>query len=363
MSSIDYNKLASDSLEDIPPDRETCTALLTDPNIQIRRLVDAAFEVRRTYFGRKVQIHIINNAQNGHCPEDCGYCAQARTSDAAIADYPIKNDDEILAEARSAYESGAFRYCMVFAGRGPSKRRVERLCGLITKIKQAYPIQVCLSPGLLDREDTANLKAAGLDRLNHNLNTSEARYPSICTTHTYQDRIHTLEAANQSGLELCSGMICGMGETPDEISGIAHTLRELGVSSIPVNFLIPIAGNAVSQATGLTPDYCLRILCMYRLVNPRSEIRMAAGRETHLGDLEPLALHAANSLFMDGYLNTRGSSRVRTLQMIADAGFTVDSDHALDNLLAEETRAASPDELEAKPEDLKSREQLRSFAS
>lgn len=357
MDSIAYKQLADDSLKDVPPDRETCTALLTDPEVKILRLVDAAFEVRRKYFGRKVQIHIINNAQNGHCPEDCGYCAQARTSNAAIADYPIKSDDEILAEAKSAYESGAFRYCMVFAGRGPSKRRVEHLCGLISKIKQEYPIQVCLSPGLLDHEDAANLKAAGLDRLNHNLNTSEKRYPSICTTHTYQDRIRTLEAANQSGLELCSGLICGMGESPDEVATIAHTLRELRVSSIPVNFLISIPGNAVSGATGLTPEYCLRILCVYRLVNPRSEIRMAAGRETHLRSLESLALHAANSLFMDGYLNTRGSSRRRTLQMIEDAGFTIDSDHSLDSLLQQELNR--PDEPDAKPEDLKTLEDLR----
>ena len=138
---------------------------------------------------------MINNAQNGFCPEDCHYCAQAKSSDAAIQEYPLKPDAEILAEARNAYENGAFRYCMVFAGRGPSPRRVEHLALLIREITAQYPIEVCVSAGLLDREKAQILKDAGLDRLNHTLTTPERYFAQICTPHTYQDRLDTLTAA------------------------------------------------------------------------------------------------------------------------------------------------------------------------
>ncbi|NBV42610.1 radical SAM protein, partial [bacterium] len=176
-----YADLADRSLAGDLPDAELCERLLTDPEIELLPLLNAAFEVRKAKWGNTVAIHIINNAQNGNCPEDCHYCAQAKTSDAGIEDYPIKSDDEILDEARRAYEAGAFRYCMVFSGRGPTKKRVERLSGIVKKIKDTYPIQVCVSAGVIDDDGAKALKEAGLDRLNHNLNTSEAHYPNICT--------------------------------------------------------------------------------------------------------------------------------------------------------------------------------------
>ena len=221
---------------------------------------------------------------------------------------------------------------MVFAGRGPSDKRVDTLARLVRKIKQRYPLQVCISAGLLDEDKAKVLAEAGLDRLNHNLNTSRAHYGSICTTHTYDDRLATLGAAKAAGLETCSGLIVGMGETAEEVIEVAQTLREVGSESIPVNFLLPFEGNAVRQPVGLSPAYCLRVLCLFRLVNPRAEVRCAAGREFHLRSLEPLCLYPANSLFLDGYLNGRGAERRRTYQMIRDAGFTIESDCPLDDL-------------------------------
>ena len=313
---------------------ETCERILTSPEIELLPLLDAAYQVRQKFWGKEVQIHIINNAQNGHCSEDCGYCAQAKTSRAGIEEYSLKPDEEILAEARQAYASGAFRYCMVFAGRGPSPRRIEKLCDLVRKIKAEHPQgEICISAGLLNSDGAAQLKAAGLDQLNHNLNTSREKYPQICTTHTYDDRLATLHNGRAAGIHLCSGMIVGMGELNQDIIEVAQTLRTLGVESIPVNFLIPIEGNQMTEAKDLTPEYCLRVLCLFRFLNPQSEIRIAAGREVHLRSLEVMSLYPANSLFLQGYLNTSGSSNVATLQMIQDAGFTIRSRENLDDLI------------------------------
>lgn len=312
--------------------------ILEDSQIDQLALVQAAFEVRCQAFGRKVQIHVINNASNGHCPEDCSYCSQAKTSDVEIEKYPPKPEEEILAEAKLAHDSGAHRYCMVFAGRGPSERRTETLARIVRRIKATYPIEVCVSAGLLDVSKAKVLQEAGLDRYNHNLNTAEETYAKICTTHTYADRLNTVRAARQAGLSVCSGMIVGMGESAEEVVEVAVTLGELQAASIPVNFLLPFDGTALPAnpaARELTPDYCLRVLCMFRLMNPKAEVRIAAGRELHLRSLQALALYPANSLFLDGYLNSRGDAARNTLLMIRDAGFEIVSPFDVEALLAQ----------------------------
>ncbi|MEI7998798.1 MAG: biotin synthase BioB, partial [Candidatus Omnitrophota bacterium] len=285
----------------------------------------------------EVVIHIINNAQNGHCPEDCHYCAQAKSSDADIQEYGFKSDEEMFDEARQAYCKGAYRYCMVYAGRGASQGRIERLSRLIRRIKLEFPNQeICVSTGFVTSQGAKELKSAGLDRLNHNLNTSESFYPKICTTHTFDDRLNTLLAAKEAGIEVCSGMIAGMGESHQDIIQVAKQLRFLKAASIPVNFLLPIEGNQIALPQGLTPQFCLRILCLFRFLNPQAEIRAGAGREVHLRSMEILALYPANSLFLQGYLNTKGSSNAKTLRMIKDAGFQIKSDENLDQLIAQE---------------------------
>jgi len=335
--SLNISSLSERSLNGDCLTIDECKQILEEPSLNLLQLLDQAFTVRHHYWKKSVSIHILNNAKNGHCPEDCSYCVQAKTSDTDIADYPIKSEDEILAEAKSAFESGAFRYCMVFSGRGPSKPRVKKLSTIIKKIKETYPIQVCLSPGLIDDQDAQDLKAAGLDRLNHNLNTSEKHYETICSTHTYQDRLNTLMSAQKAGLETCSGVIVGMGETHDDLIEVALKLRELKSPSIPVNFYIPVEGaplaDSVDPYKELTPEYCLRVLCLFRFLNPSTELRAAAGREIHLRSLQPLAFYPANSIFMDGYLNTKGTNMAHTLEMIKDAGFSPKTDFNLDVLL------------------------------
>ena len=340
MNPTFYRELTTTSLQGELLSDACCEKILTASEVDLLPLLDAAYQVRKTYFQNTVQLHILNNAQNGYCPEDCHYCAQASAATADIEAYPLKPDAEILSEAERAYESGAYRYCIVMSGRGPSPKRVAHLAKLIRTVKKRYPIEVCLSAGLIDIEAAQTLKAAGLDRLNHNLNTSEVHYPKICSTHSYQDRIETLQAAQKVGLACCSGIIVGMSEEISDLIEVAKELRRLEVASLPVNFFLPISGTQLSEfapaqrrekaayglskdSATLTPDYCLRVLCLYRFLNPRAEIRVAAGREHHLRSMEVMALYPANSMFIEGYLNATGTGTARTLQMIADAGFTV----------------------------------------
>lgn len=319
-----YQRLAERALRDETPSEAECLWILDDKDVDLLPLLHAAFEPRRAHFGKRVMVHVLNNVQNGLCPEDCGYCAQNKDSSSAIRKYPMKGEADILAEAEHAARSGASRYCMVLSGRGPTIERTRKLAEVIRKVKQAHPIEVCLSAGLLGEEHARILADAGLDRLNHNLNTSESHYGEICSTHTYADRIATLEAARKCGIEPCSGLIIGMGETSRDIVEVAFRLRDLEVPSIPVNFLIPIDGNQVTTDGSLTPERCLRTLCLMRFVNPRAEIRVAGGREGHLRSVESLALYPANSLFVEGYLTTRGDAVDETYRMIQEAGFEVE---------------------------------------
>ncbi len=333
-----YIDLAQRALSNAPPTESEARWILDGDDVELLPLLHAAFEPRRKFFGRKVMVHILNNVQNGLCPEDCGYCSQSRHSQAPILKYAMKSEDNILAEAEAAWRAGATRYCMVLSGRGPTLDRTRKLASLIREIKSRYAIGVCLSVGLIDDEHARILAEAGLDRLNHNLNTSESHYPAICSTHTYAERVATITAAARHGIGSCSGLIMGMGEKSDDLVEVAFRLRALKVSSIPLNFLIPIDGNPVRSDGSLTPERCLRALCMMRLVNPSVEIRAAGGREGHLRALGALALYPANSLFVEGYLTTRGDSIRETYQMIRDAGFEVDGnpDHNGGDFLAAE---------------------------
>ncbi len=300
--------------------RERALEVLSS-SVPILDLVQQAYEPRKLYYSNKVRIHILDNVKNGHCPEDCGYCAQRKNANSGIQNYSFKSDEEILEDAKKAKENGAYRFCMVSAGTGPNDKMVDKLSSLISKITHELGLKVCLSAGLLDLEKAKKLKEAGLDRYNHNLNTSESFYSEICSTHSFQERLHTLQILDSLGVGLCSGLIVGMGESNQDLVEVAFTLKQLGVISIPVNFFIPIKGHTIQNPSKLTPEFCLRVLCMFRLVNPDSEIRVAAGREGHLRSLQVLSLYPANSLFASGYLNVKGSEINQTIQMILDAGF------------------------------------------
>jgi biotin synthase len=321
---VDYAKWTEIALNNEPFPREDALFILNSPEIDILKLTAAASEPRVKHFGKKVKIHQINNIQNGYCPEDCGYCGQSKDSDADINQYKMKTEDDIVADAHDAKKKGVYRYCMVSSGRGPSDKKADELSRIIKRINNEVGIKTCLSAGLVTDEQAVQFKEAGLNRLNHNLNTSENYTPTIVSTHTYEDRINTLNAAKKAGIDNCAGMIVGLGEASDDILDVAYELRKRKIPSIPINFLVPVEGNRLFDFDQLSPEKCLRILCVFRLINPDVELRMGGGREGHLRGLQSLALYVANSLFIEGYLVTRGDRKNKAFRMIEDAGFEID---------------------------------------
>ncbi|MFO0035195.1 MAG: biotin synthase BioB, partial [Planctomycetota bacterium] len=207
--------------------------------------------------------------------------------------------------------------------RGPNEREMKAVETIVPEIKQKYGLNICACLGLLTPEQAERLKAAGVDKVNHNLNTSDNFYSKICSTHTYGDRLATLQAVRNAGMQLCSGGIIGMGEAPSDIVDMAFSLRELSVESIPLNFLNPIEGTPLANEGKLTPLACLKALAMFRFVNPKSELRIAGGREIHLRSLQPLGLYAANSIFVGDYLTTKGQAPEQDYRMVEDLGFRI----------------------------------------
>ena len=322
-----YQDLADRSLAGEPLDRADALAVLQSPDEEVVDLLAAAYRVRRHYWGNRVQLHVLQNAKSGFCPEDCHYCSQSSRSTAVIDKYPYLDRAAILEAARQAQTAGAVRFCVVASGRGPAAKELSYVAEVAREIKSELDIDLCACVGILDEAAALTLRRAGVDRLNHNLNSSERFSPEIVTTHTYDDRVGTLRAARAAGLELCSGAIFGMGEGEEDVIDVLMELREISPESIPINFLIPIDGTPLEGVNHLTPNQCLRQLALARLLNPEAEIRIAGGREVHLRSLQAMGLYAANSIFVEGYLTTPGQSNAEAQQMIADLGFVVE-EHA-----------------------------------
>ena len=316
-----WQLLAQQVLSGDPLDRQQALSILRCPEEQLLDLLAATFRIRHKYFGKQVQLYFLMNAKSGLCPEDCTYCSQSKTSTATIPKYNILNRQKLLEGAELAARQKAGTFCLVISARGPSEREIEAVEAIVPEIKRQHDLKICACLGLLNDEQAGRLKAAGVDRVNHNLNTSPEFYSEICSTHSYQDRLETLDAVRRAGLEICSGGIIGMGETDEDVVEMACELREQGAASIPLNFLTPIDGTPLAGQDDLTPQYCLKALAMFRFVNPDCEIRIAGGREVHLGSLQPLGLYAANSIFVGDYLTTSGQAPEKDEQMIREMGF------------------------------------------
>jgi biotin synthase len=316
-----FDALANTSLAGKALTREEALGVLRADDAELPALLAAAWRVRRHHHGNTVKVHVLMNAKRGGCAEDCGFCVQSLEASGGLEPYRLQDVEEILREAREAHARGAWKFCIVTATRGPSERDLDVVCEAVRRIKKTVPIRICASLGLLTPAKATRLAEAGVDRFNHNLESSERFFPEICSTHSWQDRVQTLRTAKASGMELCSGGIVGMGETDEDVVDLALAVRELDVDSIPVNFMMPTREGAPGAAVALTPAYALKVLCLYRLLNPSKDIRAAAGRELHLRALQPMALYAANSIFTDGYLNTPGQGISRDMAMIRDLGF------------------------------------------
>ena len=320
---LDWSELAERVLAGHQVSEEEALSILQAPDDEVLDILAAAFKLRRRYFGNTVQLYFLMNAKSGLCPEDCSYCSQSKVSEAEIPRYNLLSREKLMDGARVAAERGSKTYCIVISARGPSEREIQAVEKIVPEIKGKFDLDVCACLGLLTTDQAQRLKACGVDKVNHNLNTSREFYAEICTTHSYDDRVNTLRAVREAGLQLCSGGIIGMGEQDGDVVRMAFELRGLGVESIPLNFLNAITGTPLQGESRLTPRYCLKALAMFRFVNPSSELRIAGGRELHLGNLQALGLYAANSIFVGDYLTTKGQAPAADYKMIEELGFVV----------------------------------------
>jgi biotin synthase len=320
-----WNDLADRSLAGEILTRQEALRVLEAPDEELLEQLAAAYRVRRHYWGNRVRLHFLLNAQSGLCPEDCHYCSQSQISAAEIEKYPLLAKNRILEAAGRAADLQSGTFCFVISGRSPGERVLGKVLDAVREVKSTYDLKVCACLGLLDEDQARRLHEAGVDRVNHNLNTSARYTPEVVTTHTFEDRKRTLENVRAAGISTCSGGIVGMGETDDDVIDLALELRRLDVTSVPVNFLIPIEGTAFEARSELDPRRCLRILSLYRFLLPSQEIRIAGGREVHLRSLQPLGLYPANSIFIGDYLTTQGQEARADLEMIRDAGFVLEA--------------------------------------
>ncbi|HLR40062.1 MAG TPA: biotin synthase BioB [Virgibacillus sp.] len=299
--------------------------ILQSSDDDILNLLDGAFQIRQHYFGKKVKLNMIISTKTGFCPENCGYCAQSMSASTAIEKYTMMSKNQITDGAKQANELDSGTYCIVASGRGPTNRELDIVAGAVKEIKEQYPdMRVCACLGILKEGQAEKLKEAGVDRYNHNINTSKAHHPSITTSHTYDDRVSTVNKAKEAGISPCSGVIVGMKESLNDIWEMGKALKELNADSIPINFLHAIDGTALEGVNELNPLYCLKVLAFFRYMIATKEIRVAGGREENLRSLQPLALFAANSIFVGDYLTTSGQEETRDHQMLRDLGFEID---------------------------------------
>jgi biotin synthase len=333
-----WESIETKALNNVPLSTEEALSVLTSTDDQLLELVGSARRVREKFFGKRVKLNYLVNVKSGLCPEDCHYCSQSKDSEAPIPKYPLMTPEEIVENTERGLKMGAKRACLVASGRGPSNRELGEFCDSIKSLKDRYPnLEICACLGLLSEGQPEKLKDAGVYAYNHNINTSEAHYEKICGTHGYKDRLDTMQKAQSQGLSACSGVLIGMGETDRDVIDMATVLRERGVDSIPVNFLVSIDATPLQKTHLLTPQHCLRVLALMRFTNPSAEIRIAGGRELNLRTLQPLGLMIANSIFIGDYLTTLGQSPKADLEMIRDLGYVVEGqpDDFLSTVLSE----------------------------
>jgi biotin synthase len=321
---LNWESITARSLAGEAITRDEGRAILQLPDEQVPQALDAAFQVRQAHWGKRVKVCVLQNARSGLCPEDCHYCSQSSVSKAPIEKYRLLPVDKLVEGARHAHEAKAKRYCMVTSGRGPSDKDIEHLCEATRKIKAQYNLEICVSLGIMSEPQARKLKESGVGWVNHNLNTSERFHPEICTTHTYQDRVNTLKNVQRAGLMTCSGGIVGMGETDEDIIDLAFSVRKMQINSVPVNFLHAIDGTPLGGLKELNPMRCLKILCLFRFLNPKADLRAAGGREVNLRSVQAQALYPANSIFVEGYLTTPGQQAQDAHRMIQDLGFEIE---------------------------------------
>lgn len=281
-----------------------------------------ASQVRRAFKGNKVRVCSIVNAKSGACPEDCAFCAQSARYAAPAPVYPLLDTEEILKTARQAKEDGVKAFGIVISGRSiRNQAELEAIGNTMKSIRHEYGLDVHAAVGIMTREQIVYLKDCGMTMVNHNLETSERFFPSICTTHTYQERIATIRLLKEYGIKTCTGGIFGLGETLEDRVDMALLLRELDIDSVPMNFLHPIPGTPLMDRPPMPPMECLKTISLFRFVLPDKEIKVCGGRVKNLRDLQSMIFAAgASSVMIGNYLTTAGREPELDWQMLKDLG-------------------------------------------
>ncbi len=286
---------------------------------EVYDLFYAAHKVRRHFHGNRVTFCSILPTKFGNCSEDCKFCAQSAHFDAGITPHPMLDAGEVAKACQDSRDKGASAFGIVNSGRGPTNREWPKIMEAVRAMKEVDGICHCATLGTLTEEQAQELKAAGVRRINHNLETSREFYPQIVTTHTWQERVETVRLAQKVGLEACCGCIFGMGETLDDRVSLAFSLRELNPHVVPLNFLFPIPGTPLENAPRLRPMEILKIVAVMRLILPRQDLKVAGGREKNLRDLQSWIFYVgATSALIGNYLATYGRPHSEDLQMIED---------------------------------------------
>ncbi len=302
-------------------DQDTYTALARTPLEDLFSLMAGADVIRQAFFQNTVHLCTICNGKSGRCSENCSFCSQSGYATADIDVYPLLPESELQKGAVAAMTSGVHRYSIVTSGRGLSDPEVQQIADAIAGLQPA-PLSFCVSLGILGPDAFKTLKAAGVTRYHHNLETSRSHFSNICTTHSFQDRVDTIKAAQKAGLSVCAGGLFGIGETMEQVLEMALELKTLDVDAVPVNFLTPISGTPLAGQKNLTPLRCLKIISLIRYVLPQKDILVCGGRMGNLKLLHPMIFPAGASGLMTGrYLTTDGNQLEEDLEMIQQVGF------------------------------------------
>lgn len=278
-----------------------------------------ALEVKLAHRSTQFSLCSIINAKSGQCSEDCRFCTQSAHYHTETPIYPLLGEKEVVAAAAKAKEDGASRFSLVTSGRGLGGKDLVKAAGLVRAIRDQVEIDVCGSLGILAVKELRMLKEAGMSRYHHNLETSREFFPQVVSTHTFDDRVSTIRAAQEAGMDVCAGGIFGLGETEDDRISMALSLAECGILSVPLNFLIPLPGTPMATYSPLPLTDILRAIALFRLIIPSAALRLAAGRESALGDFLSSAFMAgADGMMIGGYLTQRGRSPEMDLNFVQE---------------------------------------------
>jgi biotin synthase len=300
-----------------PISDDAAKKLLNLPNSELKILSESANKITRKFQGNEVDVEQLSNIKKNYCSEDCSFCGQSAFFNTDVKDYQLLPKEEVVKQAKKALDEGAQSYCLVAAWREPSESDFQKVSDIISEINKQVGISVECSLGFLTPVQANQLKKLGVKRYNHNLETSRSKFPEICTTHSYQDRLDTLKIARDAGLELCTGGIIGMGETREQRLELILELARINPEEITMNLLVPVPGTPLELQTPLPVDEILRTFAVIRFLLPKSIIKISGGREVNLeDDGEELLLSGANGIISAGYLTLGGNEMKKDLKMI-----------------------------------------------